>query len=70
MAFGWLTRLRRENSELARRERQEVIAKALTEGLRTLSGLISQVADRVESRRLKDSGYNQPGSFLRRTDKK
>ena len=70
MALGFLTRFRRENSSVARREREEAIAKAITTGLRTLSGLISSIADRVESQRLRDSGYTRQNSFLERTDKK
>jgi len=68
MAFGWITRLRRENSSAARREREDAIAKAVTEGLRTLSTLLKSLADRVEKERLDRSGYHPQERFLKRRD--
>ena len=61
---------RRENSHAARRERAEALEKALTEGLRTLSTVFKQMADAVEQRRLSRQGFQQPESFLKRTDRK
>ena len=52
MAFGWISKLRKENSSAARREREDAIAKAVTEGLRTLSMMLKELADRVEKQRL------------------
>jgi hypothetical protein len=70
MAFGWLSRLRRENSSAARREREDQLARALTQGLRTLSTLLTGLADRVEKERLERSGYHPQERYLERTDHK
>ena len=70
MAFGWITRLRRENSSAARREREDAIARAVTEGLRTLSTLLKSLADRVEKERLDRNGYHPQERFLKRHDDK
>jgi hypothetical protein len=70
MAFGWLTKLRGEKSTAARREREDALARALTQSLRTLSTLLTGLADRVEKERLERSGYHPPERFLERTDRK
>lgn len=68
MAFGWISKLKRENSSAARREREDQIAKAVTDGLRTLSTMLKALADRVEKQRLDRSGYHPQERFLKRTD--
>ncbi len=70
MAFGFLQRFRKEKSAAARREREDQLAKALTEGLRTLSTLLTGLADRVEKERLERNGYHPQERFLQRTDRK
>jgi hypothetical protein len=60
---------RRENSSAARREREEQLQRAVTEGLRKLSDLLKQAADLIEARRLEKSGYEPQERFLERTDK-
>jgi len=60
---------RRENNDAARRERAEAVEKALTEGLRQLSVMFKKMADAVEERRLARRGFQQPQSFLERTDR-
>lgn len=61
---------RRERSEAARRERQEELDRLLTEGLRTLSGLLARLADHVEQQRLARRGYAEQERFLAREEKK
>jgi hypothetical protein len=70
MAFGWLSKLRRENSSAARREREDAIAKAVSEGLRTLSVLLKTLADKVEKERLDRNGYHPQERYLERSDRK
>ncbi len=60
----------REKSTAARRERQAEVERLLTDGLRTLSGLFNVLADRLEKQRLERDGYEKPGSFLKRDDKR
>jgi hypothetical protein len=60
---------RRENSSAARREREEQLQRAVTEGLRKLSDLLKQAADVIEARRLEKRGYETQERFLERTDK-
>ena len=57
----------RENSDAAKRERQDRAERIVTEGLRTLADLMSALADRIEERRLARSGYEEQGKFLERT---
>jgi hypothetical protein len=70
MAFGWISKLRRENSSAARREREDQIAKAVTDGLRTLSMMLKELADRVEKQRLDKKNYHPQERYLERTDRK
>lgn len=60
---------RRENSDAARREREEAVEKVLTEGLRKLSQALTKLADVIEQRRLERGGYKPPGEFLERAPK-
>ena len=57
---------RRENSSAAARERQEQVERAVTDGLRTLSSVLKQLADVVEQRRLQRQGYQQQDRTLER----
>ncbi|GMU61646.1 MAG: hypothetical protein AMXMBFR34_34090 [Myxococcaceae bacterium] len=60
---------RRENSSAARREREEQLEKALTQGMRKLADLLKQAADQLEARRLEKRGYEPQERFLERADK-
>ncbi len=61
---------RRENSDAARREREEAMERVVTQGLRTLADLLKKMADLIEQRRLERAGYKQPPEqFLERTAK-
>ena len=68
MRFPLLRFLSKENSSAARRERQEQLERLLTEGLRTLSGLLKSAADNLERQRLERSGYEKQDKFLKRHD--
>ena len=68
MKFPLLKFLRKENSSAARRERQEQLERLLTEGLRTLSGMLKSAADNLERQRLERSGYESQDKFLKRHD--
>ncbi len=68
MRFPLLSFLRKENSAPARRERQEQLERLLTEGLRTLSGMLKSAADTLERQRLERSGYEKQDKFLKRHD--
>ncbi len=60
---------RRENTSAAARERQERVERALTDGLRTLSSVLKQVADAVEQRRLQRNGFQQQERTLERVNR-
>ena len=68
MRFPLLKLLRRENSSAARRERQDQLERLLTEGLRTLSGMLKGAADNLERQRLERSGHEPQDKFLKRHD--
>jgi hypothetical protein len=61
--------LRRENSSAARHERQQQLERAVTEGLRRLSHVLKEAADRIEKQRLARAGYETKKDFLQRLDK-
>jgi hypothetical protein len=62
---------RREQSDAAKRERQDQLERRLTQGLRTMSGLLQKLADNLEAQRLHRSGHEEQGRFLERArDKK
>ena len=58
---------RRENSSAARREREDRMQKALSEGLRTMATMLSRAAQFVEERRLERAGFEKQERFLERT---
>jgi len=60
---------RRENSSAARREREEKLQRAVTEGLRKLADVLKHAADLIEQRRLERRGYPPQERFLERADK-
>jgi uncharacterized protein (DUF1778 family) len=60
---------RRENSSAAKRERQEQLERAVTDGLRRLSHVLKQAADLIEKQRLARSGYETKQDFLQRLNK-
>lgn len=60
---------RRENSDAARREREDAMERLVTEGLRTLADLLKKLADQVEQRRLSRSGYRPAERFLERSER-
>jgi hypothetical protein len=60
---------RRENSSAAKRERQEQLERAVTDGLRRLSQVLKQAADLIEKQRLSRSGYETKQDFLQRLNK-
>jgi hypothetical protein len=68
MRFPLLKLFRKENSSAARRERQEQLERLLTDGLRTLSGMLKSAADNLEKQRLERSGYERQDKFLKRHD--
>ena len=70
MRFPLLKFFKRENSTAARRERQEQLERLFTEGLRTVSTLLTKAADNLEKQRLERSGYETQGKFLKRHDDK
>lgn len=57
---------RREQSDAARRERQDQMERKVTAGLRTLSGLLTKLADNLEAQRLHRAGHEEQGRFLER----
>ena len=62
---------KREKSAAAKRERQAEVERAVTQGLRTLSGLLLKVANQLEAQRLARDGYEKQERFLERSpDKK
>jgi hypothetical protein len=56
-----------EKTAAARRERQEQMEKAVADGFRMLSKLLSRAADLVEKQRLQRNGYEKQGEFLERS---
>jgi hypothetical protein len=69
MRFPLLSLFKRsENSTAAKRERQSERERMLTEGLRTLSKLAMELADRLEKQRLAREGYEPQDQYLKRTD--
>jgi len=61
---------RSENSSAARREREEKMQKAVSDGLRTLGLMFSRAADFIEKKRLERQGYQKQGRFLERTPRR
>jgi hypothetical protein len=59
---------KREQSSVARRERNAQIEKAATSSLRTLATAFTRLADAIERRRLTRAGYQEPERYLKRTD--
>lgn len=57
----------KENSSVAKREREEQLQKAVSEGLRSLSQLFQRAADFIEKTRLERQGYDKQGVFLERS---
>jgi hypothetical protein len=60
---------RKENSSVARREREEQVERAVVQGFRKLSDLLKKAADLIEAQRLERSGYEKQETFLQRTDR-
>lgn len=58
---------RRENSDAARRDRQEALERSVVEGLRRFSDVLRHAAEVLEARRLARGGYERPHAFLERT---
>lgn len=58
---------RKENSSVARREREEQIEKALAQGFRALAEILKKSAELIEARRLERGGYEKQEKFLERT---
>jgi hypothetical protein len=67
-AVRWPFLSKREQSDVARRERVEEVEKNVTRSLRALATAFSKLADAVEKRRLARAGYEKPEQFLERTD--
>jgi hypothetical protein len=61
---------RREKSEAARRERQQELERRLTQGLRTISTMLTRLADNLEAQRLHREGYEEQERFLERDQDK
>jgi hypothetical protein len=59
---------RSEKTEASRRERDEKLERALSDGLRKLAKLFLLVADGVEARRLERNGYVKSTHSLERVD--
>lgn len=57
----------KDRSDAAARERQDALERRLTQGLRTLSGLLLKMANTLEAQRLARSGYEKQERFLERT---
>lgn len=57
---------KKENSSAAQRERQDQMEKLLADGLRTLSSVLTKLADLVEKQRLSRAGFEKPDKFLER----
>lgn len=57
----------KENSSVARREREEQIQRALVQGFRSLSDILKKAADLIEAERLQKRGYEKQETFLERT---
>ncbi len=57
----------KENSSVAKREREEQLQKAVSDGLRSLSQLFQRAADFIEKTRLERRGYEKQGVFLERS---
>lgn len=68
MRFPLLSLFQRENSTAAKRERQSERERVLTEGLRMLSRLAMQLADKLEKQRLAREGYEPQDQYLKRHD--
>lgn len=68
--MGLLDRLRNENSVASQRERREKLERALTQSLRTVGSLVTQLADRIERQRLARRGHLPQERFLERTKPK
>lgn len=60
---------RKENSSVARREREEQLERALVKGFRSLSDLLKKAADLIEAQRLERGGYEKQEKFLERTER-
>lgn len=58
---------RRENSDAARRDRQEALERAVVQSLRRFSDVLRHAAEVLEARRLARGGYERPQAFLERT---
>lgn len=60
----------REKSPAAQRERQDALERRVTQGLRTISELLTRMANNLESQRLARSGYEKQERFLERDKSK
>lgn len=60
---------RKENSSVARREREEQVQRAVVQGFRKLSEVLKKAADLIEAQRLERGGYEQQEKFLERSEK-
>lgn len=58
---------RKENSSVARREREEQIQRGLAKGFRHLADILKKAADLIEAQRLEKNGYEKQEKFLERT---
>lgn len=58
---------RRENSQSAKREREDHIERQVTDGLRRLADMLKKAADLLEARRLERKGYMPKETFLERS---
>lgn len=61
---------RRENSTAAQAERQARLERVVTDGLRRLAVVLSDLANHVERQRLEREGYETKKQFLERTETK
>jgi len=57
---------KKENSDAAKREREEKIEKALAQGFRALAEIFKKSAELIEARRLEKGGYEKQEKFLER----
>jgi len=65
---AWPFPSKKEHSDVARRERVELVEKNVTRSLRALATAFSRLADAVEKRRLARAGYEKQERYLERTD--
>jgi hypothetical protein len=59
----------RDRSPAAQRDRQEHAEKLIAESLRLLGQICGKLADAVDAQRLTRAGYEEPGKFLKRTER-